>query len=232
MRRSLFLVTVLIIALTLLPGCIERSPIQNSETGSTTITTATESTTTTTTTTAPTQQPWKTAYLNYIKKIDPNEFTEFRLVYVDNDPVPELFASGSCEAAGSLVCTYYNGSLETVHLNRLGGCSYIPKSGLVYNFNGNMGYYNATVYRLSNGKFTQLFDGMEIVEVRDTTDENGDFVYEEVPTYSIKDRNVTEEEFWNAITAVFDINRSQALYEYNSKIMHSRRSIQNVIKNW
>ncbi len=234
MRQSLYLILLLTIALALLSGCIQRAPAKPAETGSTTLTTTTTENSTTTTTTVPTttQQPWKTAYLNYIKTLDPNGYTAFRLVYVDGDNVPELFVSGSCEAAGSIVCTYNNGTVNSVHLNRLGGCSYVPKSGQIHNFNGNMGYYTATVFRLSNGKFTQLFNGLEIVDIRETTGENGDPVYEEVSSYSIGDRDVTEEEFWNAQAAVFDFDRAEELYEYNSKNMYSRRGIQTVIKNW
>ncbi len=138
--------------------------------------------------------PWKTAYLNYIESLGTEKtYSEYTLVYIDSDDIPELFISGSCEASGCTVCSYKSGKVADTYLNRLGGASYIPRQGLVYNFNGNMGYYTVTIYSLSDCGFELLFSATQ--EESCYINEDGEYEC----TYYINLDNtkveVTEEEF-------------------------------------
>lgn len=148
---------------------------------------------------------WKNAYLKFIEDNKETGDEEYALVYVDNDNVPELFISGCCEAAGTIVCSYKNGKIVSEHLNRLYGASYIPKSGLIFNFNGNMGYYSANVYKLTGNGFNNIFYGEQQEHVIELENEEYDFEYK----FFIGEEEVSEVEFLNGIAAVFDTSKSK-----------------------
>ncbi len=176
---------------------------------------------------------WKTAYLNYIESLkDEKVVSGYSLVYIDSDSIPELFVSGSCEASGCRISSYRNGKLVTKNLSRLGGASYIPKSGLVHNCNGNSGYYTTYIYRLTGSGFIQLFHGLnevtfELVKNEDGTEETMDVSRYYIFNGSTK-TEVTEEEFHNAEEKIFNSNASKDL-EYGK---HDYNSIKQIIKNW
>ena len=170
---------------------------------------------------------WKAAYLEYLKQFSSLDF-DYRLVYLDADEIPELFVSGACEADGSIICTYYDGEVVSQYLRRLGGASYIPQSGLVYNCNGNMGYYTTHVYRLSDGQFINLFYGLQADEYANETVTSTYTVYGENNSETI----VSENEYYKAINAVFDMNASDDLYYYNDSRMYSYSGVRSAIENW
>ena len=166
---------------------------------------------------------WKSAYLKYIDSLaDEKSYCGYSLVYIDADNVPELFVSGSCEASGSHISSYKNGKLITVDLSRLGGASYIPKSGLIHNCNGNSGYYTTIIYRLTNSGFALLFQALneETYEIVPNEDGSEEFMYTS-KYYLYKGSNqieVTEDEFIDAEKKIFNVNASNALeygkYDY------------------
>lgn len=181
---------------------------------------------------------WKSAYINYIEgRGNTKSNCDYRLVYVDSDSIPELFISGSCEAEGSTICTYSGGRVVAEQMSRIGGAYYIPKSGLVYNCNGNSGYYRTVVYRLSNGKFTQLFEGLNTVDAQEIMNENGEYEYIPVSKYFLYDASgneyeVTEEEYLNASGKYFNTANSEALYRYNDSSMSKYPYIKQQINIW
>lgn len=148
---------------------------------------------------------WKTAYLKYIEK-NKNGYVSYALISVDNDSIPELYLSGNCEAVGDMVCSCKGGKVVEVHLNRTGGGSYIPKGGLVFNFNGNMGYYTANVYKLTSKGFTNIFYGLQQERVIDLGDGEYEFEYD----FFVGDKLVTEQEFYAAINEVFNTAKGRS----------------------
>ena len=168
---------------------------------------------------------WKKAYTKYIKECE--EYVEFRLIYLDGDDIPELYCAADYEAAGSAVCTYYNGSVKEHYLRRLRGDSYIERSGLIQNFNGNMGYYSCMVFKLEKGEFKTLFSGEEEHEYY--YDEEQDLYLEEI-SYYIEGETVTEEEFESARGEVFDYSKSEIAAGYDD--MLDRKAILREINNW
>ena len=176
----------------------------------------------------PVQEPvqqvpaWKTEYLNFIER-NKDEYVEYALVYLDGDNIPELYLSGSCEAAGDAICAYKNNRLIIQQMNRKYGDSYIYKSGLFFNFNGNMGYYTAEVYKLTNNGFSTLFYGTQEERVEEL--ENGE--YEIEYDFYVARNLVSEEEFYAAINAVYNMNQARDFY---SEIV-SYSTIKNQINN-
>ena len=151
---------------------------------------------------------WKTAYLNLLESKKDTHYS-YSLVNIDGDNIPELYMSGDCEATGDGVYSYKNGSVVEQRLNRIGGGYYIPKSGKLYNQNGNMGYYYTGIYKLTDEGFVKTFSGSTTERVETMPDGE----YELSCEYSIEDKVVSEEQFNTAVSSAFDINSAVALYE-------------------
>ena len=162
----------------------------------------------------PQSTEWKNTYLKYIVD-NKEEFLGYALIYIDDDDVPELYLTGNSEATGDVICSYKNGKFIEQQLNRINGGSYLPKTGLIFNFNGNMGYYTANVYRLNNDGFSEILTGIQ--QERIIEDENCYYYIEY--DYYIEKIMVDEEGFYNAIHAVFDTSKSKSFYE--SKVSYS-----------
>lgn len=169
--------------------------------------------------------PWKTAYLNYIENLAAEKTaSSYDLIYVDSDNIPELFISGSCEAAGSQVCSYKDGTIASIYLMRLGCVRYIPKSSLVYNSNGNMDHYYTEIYSLSESGFTLLFFGMQEDSYEEIVKEGGDFEYKCHSKYYITKADTTTEVAEDAYRAaqaeIFDSSIAEGLgygtYDYSA----------------
>ena len=90
----------------------------------------------------------------------------FKLIYINDDDIPELYYAGDCEASGSGVF-YINpaGEAQLVMMSRIGG-AYEPKSNLYYHCQGHMGYYYDQFYGFVDGEFTYL-EGGEYTEDND-----------------------------------------------------------------
>ncbi len=111
---------------------------------------------------------WKNAYKDYITEaFSSGVFSEFSLIYLDNNTVPELFLIGNCEATGEKICTYYNGKLTELSMPRLYGTKYEKLSGKLVTSNGNMGGFWDTYYFLEEGEFKELQSGAYITETLD-----------------------------------------------------------------
>lgn len=98
-------------------------------------------------------------YVQYLKNdpelSNPENYSRYALVYIDNDDIPELVLEGTCEANGFCVLTQHQGVVTNMVTARL-GLSYIEKSGLCCNSNGHMGYYFSYVFQLKDGEFTEI----------------------------------------------------------------------------
>lgn len=130
------------------------------------------------------------------------EFTDrasmflYKLIYINDDDIPELYYYGDCEATGSGVL-YIDpqGTVQLVMMNRLAG-AYEPRGNFYYHRQGHMGYYFDEFYGFVDGEFVYL-EGGYYTDIYDETAINeegelGDFVFDEV-VYN--DREVTYEEY-------------------------------------
>ena len=108
---------------------------------------------------------WMRLYVEYARRYD-DFYTDKRimdtwrawgLAYIDDDTIPEMILFCSCEATGNKVLTIHDGNVSEWNSWRCGS-SYIPRSGLIENHDGSMGYYYDRVFRLENGVFTELFN--------------------------------------------------------------------------
>jgi hypothetical protein len=170
---------------------------------------------------------WKQAYIDYIQNtLNADPWAGYMLINLDNDDVPELVAIGSSEAQGNLVCNYYNGTVNSAQLSRL-GFYYIEGENLLCNSDGLMDNYYDIVYSLIDGKLTQIAVGYwgELDGTGHHFDEDGNIIYQ----YSWNDASVTAEEYNNNLNSVFD--KSKATEGYANQF-YPMDEIINMIKNY
>lgn len=144
---------------------------------------------------------WREVLVSYMKnETDETQNEGYQLIYIDNDDIPEIVEYGKGEAIGSRIVYYGKGTANIQQLSRL-GFSYIEKSGLLDNRNGNMGHYYDRVYKLENGDMQKIADGT-FGDKGDTAefDENGDFVY----AYQWENEDVSKEEYNRALNEIYD----------------------------
>ncbi len=149
---------------------------------------------------------WKYAYLNYIELMESkNDFGYYySLAYVDADNIPELYVMGTSEAEGDTVCSYKNGSVIEQHVKRSLGASYIERSGIFINQNGNMGCCYTDVYKLDENGFTRTFYAFMREYVISSTGDDYELGYE----YSVKDIPTNKDTYNAAINAAFDFSNA------------------------
>ena len=160
---------------------------------------------------------WKTAYLDFIESRESEYGKEsaygfdfrYALVYVDNDDIPELYAMGTCEADGDLICSYKNGRVIEQRLARMFGGKYIERSGIVINQNGHTGQYYNSVYKLDKNGFSKILNAT--YTERYVTIENDEF--ETINEYFIDGKSVSKDEYDAAINASVDLSQTKEFYE-------------------
>ena len=148
---------------------------------------------------------WNDAYFHYINEslADYPGF-QYSLIYLDDDDQPELFIQCDAEAAGEIVASFHNNKLNILHLSRIGSI-YIPHSGLIYNDCGHMDWYPVNIYKLTDGDFYRIGEGIwggldweGGVELN----ENGELDYQ----YEWEGKRCSEEEFHTIINNIFQVD--------------------------
>lgn len=139
---------------------------------------------------------WLSAYMDYVENgnFDSDDYSGYSFIYLDNDEIPELVIHGNYEAAGNIICSYYNGLISELYTARL-MFSFLEKQGLLCSSDGNMGYYYDIVYSLENGEFTKIGDGSWNETV---VDENISF------EYFWNGEQLTADEYHNALAQIYN----------------------------
>ena len=75
----------------------------------------------------------------------------FKLVYLDNNNIPEIWAFTGDGAGGSFLLTYAGGQVHAHQFSGYGDIAYTERSGVFLVGSGKMGYYEDGIYRLSDG---------------------------------------------------------------------------------
>lgn len=130
------------------------------------------------------------AYQKYVDEDDEEfknrDYGGYNLIFIDEDEVPELLATGSSEAAGHKIISYHNETMKENYIGRLGGIRYAEKNNFYCNSNGNTGSYYDEFYKLVEGEQTEIALG----ESREKYDEEGNLVFDE-------SGDLAMEYFWN-----------------------------------
>ena len=171
---------------------------------------------------------WQEAYITYLEGIE-RTYDEYLGVYLDvymlvninGDSVPELFINFGTGAAGSVICTYFDGSVIEQAVSSL---SFIEGKNLFMDSGGRMDVYYDDIYCIENGAFISLGEGDYGAEDNANIqyDSDGNPIYD----YYWNGIQVSSaEEYQNLLNEVYDLEQSVSFYdmvEYDSDL---RRNI-------
>lgn len=141
---------------------------------------------------------WKQAYLDFLNDELPNivqdedlDAWQYGFIYVNDDDIPELVISSGYEAAGNIIATVIDGTVEYMNTARL-NFYYIERGNVIDNADGHMGYYYDDIYKIGDTGFESVASGnYNMVMNEDETD----FVPDEFEYY-IGEDEVSEDEYY------------------------------------
>lgn len=119
-------------------------------------TTATEATDETIKSTEATKQAdnWKKQYVEYLKNVDSNNYSGCEYIYMNNDDIPELMILGSNTAAGNILVTSDNMTIDT-KIIASGNIYYAEKNNELDVESGRQGVYDYKIYKINDGKIKE-----------------------------------------------------------------------------
>ncbi|MCB6616368.1 hypothetical protein [Ruminococcus sp. 210702-SL.1.03] len=104
---------------------------------------------------------WKQAYIDYIDNTIAENFSDssmffevsqFAIIDIDGDEVPEVFYDSGFGAGGSGLLTYADGEVSEIHGGNSSGIYYIEAGGIFKYNSGHMDSFTDDVYTISGGK--------------------------------------------------------------------------------
>ena len=113
---------------------------------------------------------WKKQYIEYLKNVDSKNYGGCEYIYMNNDDIPELMILGSNTAAGNILVTSDNTTIDS-KIIASGKMYYAEKNNELYIESGRQGVYAYTIYKISDGKIQE-----EKVNPHDTSGKTA-FVY-------------------------------------------------------
>lgn len=97
---------------------------------------------------------WEKQYIEYLKNVDSKNYGGCKYIYMNNDDIPELMILGSNTAAGNILVTSDNTTIDT-KIIASGKMYYAEKSNELYIESGRQGVYAYTIYKISDGKIQE-----------------------------------------------------------------------------
>ncbi len=159
---------------------------------------------------------WQQAYTDYLQAQDAGMWEGYRLIYINDDDIPEIAAFGSSEAVGSKIISCADGRVYETQLSRL-NFSYMERGSLLCNSDGHMDSYYDVVYQMENGRLEQIAAGYYGAEDNSNVqlDKNGEPIYQ----YKWEGKLMSKEEYDKALNAVYDtakVKRESLVKEFYS----------------
>lgn len=151
----------------------------------------------------PSEENWASLYLDYINGLDEN-YNDFKLVYLDDDDIPELYVIRFQGQAYDYLCHINSGEVKEMKYG-YSSLYYFERANLFCLSGFTMGIAFDNVYCFDNQKEIQSL----------ATGNYGTPVGGE-PNYKWNGNDVTEEEYNNSLSAVFDKSAAQVVNYSNS----------------
>ena len=93
---------------------------------------------------------WRVLYLDYLIDFDYTTGCEYRIIYANDDEIPELVINTGSEAGGNLILTISDhGNIDELWTKRL-GFVYVEKGNILDNHDGSMDHYYDDIYEISD----------------------------------------------------------------------------------
>lgn len=154
---------------------------------------------------------WATAYLNEIfAGEEPTDMTSCRLIYVDNNSIPELWIDYGYGYAGAEVYTKSNDGTDSISISQ-GGAEWIENENLLLTSGGHMDVYYDEVYKIEDGKFVLLGAGDygAIDNSNVQYDEQDNPIYD----YYWNDSTLSKDEYEQNLNNIFNRTRATNIYQ-------------------
>lgn len=160
----------------------------------------------------------KKLYLDYIEEIldgGKAESAKYKLIYVDDNDIPELLIDYGYTAAGGELCYVSNGELKQQHVYSF-GVSYIEKEDLFCDRGGHMDDYYDMIYKLKDGELEEI--GRGDCGAEDNSDVQYDDEGNPIYLYYWNNAEVTKAEYDEIFKKTFPISEAKDPYEemYNA----------------
>lgn len=154
---------------------------------------------------------WATTYLNEIFVGEkPTDMTSCRLIYVDNNSIPELWIDYGYGYAGAEVYTQSNDGTDSISISQ-GGAKWIENENLLLTSGGHMDVYYDEVYKIEDGKFVLLGAGDygAIDNSNVQYDEQDNPIYD----YYWNDSALSKDEYEQNLNNIFNGTRAVNIYQ-------------------
>ena len=97
---------------------------------------------------------WKKQYIEYLKNVDSKNYGGCEYIYMNNDDIPELMILGSNTAAGNILVTSDNTTIDSKNIAS-GKMYYAEKSNELDIESGRQGVYVYKIYKIIDGKIQE-----------------------------------------------------------------------------
>lgn len=97
---------------------------------------------------------WKKQYIEYLKNVDSKNYGGCEYIYMNNDDIPELMILGSNTAAGNILVTSDNTTIDSKNIAS-GKMYYAEKSNELDIESGRQGVYVYKIYNIIDGKIKE-----------------------------------------------------------------------------
>ncbi len=165
------------------------------------------------------EEAWEKEYIRFIMEngMYPASWTNYKLLDINGDDIPELYINSGSTAGGAWICSYYDDMVISTKIWNY-GFSYIEGKNLFMDFGGHMDWYHNIIYSIENGEF--VIRGAGSFGAADNSklqyDADGNLIYE---YYWNKARIPSEKEYQELLHAVYDEQKASNPYlgaEYDS----------------
>lgn len=149
---------------------------------------------------------WKALYLSYIDGLEGKEGLEYKLLYLDDDDIPELVINTYVAGGGATIVSVKNDTVTDFEISG-DGFGYIERQGLIISSYGQMGWYPTDIIKLDENGFSKILSA----EMGETRDPDSD---EWINTYSVEGKEVSEEEYNKSIDDIYDPSKNTVVEDF------------------
>jgi len=145
---------------------------------------------------------WRSKYIDYIfenNRMLDFRSTEFMLVHISDDKIPELIMDHNITSEGAVMFTFLNGRVESLWFPASSWISFVERENLFIISGGRMDFYFDRVYRIENGRFVLLYEGTYVTDFSGA--DASDF------HWYWNDKEVSKDEYKRLLASVFDYSK-------------------------
>ena len=110
---------------------------------------------------------WRNVFAAQLQDSDQSAMYQnarFTLADIDSNGIPEIYVVGPDYASGAQLLAFDGQQINVQPMHGGGAMCYLSGTGVFMNSGGQQGIYSTSIYRVYDGQFTTLFEGMEEIK--------------------------------------------------------------------